>query len=71
MGRRRSRVANKGWDTRIRREGYRQTFKAIAKRNPIISSLTSAKDMAMGGYKIAYPRRYRRNRLAKSLDKYT
>ena len=70
MGRRRSRAVSRGWDSRIRRQGSRQIAKALVKRNPTISALSSAADIGMGAYKTAYPRQYRRNKLAKTIDKY-
>lgn len=69
MGKR-SRAASRGWDSRIRREGYQQIAKTLAKRNPTASALSSAANVVMGGYKVAYPRKYRRNKLAKRMDKH-
>jgi hypothetical protein len=69
MGKR-SRAASRGWDSRIRRDGYRQIAKTLANRNPTVSALSSAGNILMGSYKAAYPRQYRRNKFAKRVNKY-
>jgi hypothetical protein len=66
---RKSRAGEKGWVTRTKNEGYKQTLKALAKRNPVISNVAFGKDIVMGSYKMAYPRHYRRNSLAKRIEK--
>jgi hypothetical protein len=68
--RRRSRATSKGWDTRIRNQGYRQIVKTVVNRNQMASALSSLANLGEGVYKAAYPRHYRRNKIAKKMDKY-
>jgi hypothetical protein len=68
--RRRSRAAKRGWDTRTRRQGYRQIAKTLVKRSSVASALSSAANLGTGVLKAAYPKQYRRNKLAKKIDKY-
>jgi len=70
LRRKRSRAAKKGWNKRTRREGVRQVGKAIVGRQPVVSSVRCVKDLAIGGYKMANPRGYRRSNIAKRVDKY-
>jgi len=66
----RAQAARRGWDTRIRREGLKQVSKAIISRYSWYPLVKLAKDLVVGTYKIFNPRMYRRNRIAKTIDKW-
>ena len=66
----RSVAAKKTWDKRTRREGIRQVIGAVASEVSMsYGHFKAAKDSTVGMYKVLRPRRYRRNKWAKRLDK--
>jgi len=65
----RSYAARKGWDTRTRREGYRQIAKAVVGVYDPVGKVQFVKNVSIAALKIANPRFYRKSRVLKKLDK--
>ena len=69
--RKKSKASQKGWDTRVRKEGIKQLSKVLISQlsSKSIDKIRTSKDFVMSIIKIASPRTYRKNRYLKKLDK--